>query len=266
MRLLTTSLMCLGVGGATAFQQTARWGRADLAEVCCTSDSVLSEAVLEKGGRVLRYSHWNGFDLSTKRGLHACLQSLRTERPRYTWFSPPCTAGSKLNYLNDSRHADSPEYQVRRKDRATRNLRIWKNVATIYEAALHENFTIPLIEQPKDNLSWKGPFQKLLKDSFATETHGCAWGMRDPDSGLLIRKAWRIMHPEQELDRQLQGHVCSHDHPHQELLGGVKVAQSARYPKRMAQWLAGYFLRPEEPADVNCASQLYIPAMEFGFM
>ena len=59
------------------------------------------------------------------------------------------------------------------------------------------------------------------------------------------------MHPEQELDRQLRGHVCSHDHPHQELLGGVKVAQSARYPKRMAQWLAGYFLRPEEPADVR---------------
>eukprot|EP00975_Prorocentrum_lima_P008329 1778967-Prorocentrum_lima.AAC.1 len=61
-----------------------RLGRADLAEVCCAADSVLSSDVERMGGRTLRYSHWNGFDLSTKKGYEALAESLRFERPGWT--------------------------------------------------------------------------------------------------------------------------------------------------------------------------------------
>ena len=50
------------------WMQATRYGRVDFAEVCCTSDSLLSGAVTSLGGRAVQDSHWNGFDLSAKAG------------------------------------------------------------------------------------------------------------------------------------------------------------------------------------------------------
>ena len=44
-----------------AWVQATRCGRVDFAEVCCTSNSLLSGAVTLHGGRAVQYSHWNGF-------------------------------------------------------------------------------------------------------------------------------------------------------------------------------------------------------------
>ena len=44
------------------WMQATRCGQVDFAEVCCTSDSLLSGAVTSVGGRVGQYSHWNGFE------------------------------------------------------------------------------------------------------------------------------------------------------------------------------------------------------------
>ena len=43
-----------------------RDGLVKIAEVCCTSDSLLSGAVASHGGRAVLYNHWNGFDRSTQ--------------------------------------------------------------------------------------------------------------------------------------------------------------------------------------------------------
>ena len=48
------------------WMQATRHGRVDFAEVCCTSDSLLSGAITSIGGRAVQYSHWHGFDLTTK--------------------------------------------------------------------------------------------------------------------------------------------------------------------------------------------------------
>eukprot|EP00974_Lingulodinium_polyedra_P022455 2168306-Lingulodinium_polyedra.AAC.1 len=53
LRLLLTALVAIGTGEAEAFTAAARCGRPDLAEVCCTADSVLSRAVGSQGGRTL---------------------------------------------------------------------------------------------------------------------------------------------------------------------------------------------------------------------
>ena len=47
------------------WMKATRYGRVDFAEVCCTSDSLLSGAVTSLGGRAVQYSHWNGFDLTS---------------------------------------------------------------------------------------------------------------------------------------------------------------------------------------------------------
>ena len=49
-----------------SWRKATRHDRIDFAEVCCTSDSLLTGTVTSHGGRVVQYSHWNGFDLIKK--------------------------------------------------------------------------------------------------------------------------------------------------------------------------------------------------------
>ena len=58
------------------WMQATRYGRVDFAEVCCTSDSLLSGAVTSIGGRAVQYSHWNGFDLTTMAGTDKLKEDL----------------------------------------------------------------------------------------------------------------------------------------------------------------------------------------------
>ena len=174
LRLLQIALLSVGAGEAKAFGAAVRWGRADLAEVCCTSDSVLSGEVERLGGRTLRYSHWNGFDLSTNKGYEACAASLRAERPRYTWFAPPCTMDSQLQHLNDYQYGDDPAYIKKKKDKMRRSIRIQKNVVKLYLLCITENLSSPVLEQPWTSGSWKHEFRRLRDQFNLTRTDGCA--------------------------------------------------------------------------------------------
>ena len=71
--------------------QTTRYGRVDVAEVCCTSDSLLSGAATSHGGRAVQYIHWNGFDLTTKVGTEKNKGGLLEKTPRVVWLTLPCT-------------------------------------------------------------------------------------------------------------------------------------------------------------------------------
>ena len=69
--------------------QATRHGRVDFAEVCSTSDSLLSGAVTSIGGRAVQYSHWNGFDLTTKAGTDKLKKDLLEKKPRVAFSTPP---------------------------------------------------------------------------------------------------------------------------------------------------------------------------------
>ena len=61
--------------------QATRHRRVDVAEVCCTSDSLLSGAVTSIGERAVQHSHWNGFDLTTKAGTDKLKEDLLEKKP-----------------------------------------------------------------------------------------------------------------------------------------------------------------------------------------
>ena len=88
--LLLSAAAALDGERSMALTRVSRHGRADLLEVCCTSTSVLSEAVEQAGGEAIRASFWNGYDLASRRGQERLLQLAATRRPRHVWFSPPC--------------------------------------------------------------------------------------------------------------------------------------------------------------------------------
>ena len=73
------------------WMQATRYGRVDFAEFCFTTDSLLSGEVTSHGGRAVQYSHWNGFDLTTKAGTEKLKGDLLEKRPRVVWITPPST-------------------------------------------------------------------------------------------------------------------------------------------------------------------------------
>ena len=72
------------------WMQATRHGRVNFAEDCCTSDNLLSGAVTSHGGRAVQYSHWNGFDLTTKAGTDKLKEDLLGKKPRVVRITPPC--------------------------------------------------------------------------------------------------------------------------------------------------------------------------------
>ena len=66
------------------WMRAACYGRVDFAEVCCTSDSLLSGAVMALGGSAVRhsYSHCNGFGLTTKARIAKMKADLLEKKPR----------------------------------------------------------------------------------------------------------------------------------------------------------------------------------------
>ena len=71
MKLLTVAAAAFSAEAQLARRDVTRWGRPDLAEVCCTAHSVLSGCVIELGGMTRRYSDWNGYIDLTKGGSYA---------------------------------------------------------------------------------------------------------------------------------------------------------------------------------------------------
>ena len=84
------------------WMQATRYGRVDFVEVCCTSESLLCGAVTSLGGRAVQYSHWNGFDLSTKAGTDKLKEDLVEKKPRVVLTTPPCTT-QRHNNLNQAK-------------------------------------------------------------------------------------------------------------------------------------------------------------------
>ena len=64
------------------WMKATRYGRVDFAEVCCSSDSLLSGAVTSLVGHAVQYSHWNGFDLTTKAGTDKLKEDLLEKKSR----------------------------------------------------------------------------------------------------------------------------------------------------------------------------------------
>ena len=93
--------------------QATRCDRVDFAEVCCTSDTLLTEAVTLHGGRAVQYSHWNGFDLTTKAGTEKLKEDLLVKNLRVVWLSllrttqrtPQSQSRSKF-HRTQSEHSD----------------------------------------------------------------------------------------------------------------------------------------------------------------
>ena len=129
-RIISTLRMSANaIAGAAnhTWTEAVRHNRVDFAEVCCTADSQLAGEVIAEGGAAERYSHWNGFDLTTRKGSEPIRDGLESTRTRCVWLSPPCGPDSPMQNLNQRTDEQSADLESKR----SRSHRIQRNIREI---------------------------------------------------------------------------------------------------------------------------------------
>ena len=107
------------------------------------------------------------------------------------------------------------------------------------------------LEQPGRCGSWRGELYTLKEDYYrwTAVADGCAYGLRDSDTGLLNYKRWHLNSSDRNFCKYMEK-VCSRDHVHQPL-EGIQVTLSASYPTKMVQRLANYMVKHSKLAKVS---------------
>ena len=140
--------------------QATRYGRVDFAEVCCTSDSLLSGAVTSIGGRAVQHSHWNGFDLTTKARTDKSKEDLLEKKPRNVWMTPPCTT-----------------QRTQQSQSISRFHRIQMNILVVFLWPVKQDWCEAILEQMWGSTSLgRGVVFLELKGQFHSgRAFGCQW-------------------------------------------------------------------------------------------
>ena len=142
------------------WMQAICYGRVDFADVCCTSDSLLSGAVTSIGGRAVQCSHWNGFDLTTKAGTDKLKEDLLEKKPRVVWMTPPCTTQRTQESQSRSRFH-----------------RIQINIVVVFLWLVKQDWCEAILEQMwgSTSLGRCGVFSELKEQFRNGRTPGCQW-------------------------------------------------------------------------------------------
>ena len=140
--------------------QETRCGRVDFAEICCSSDSLLSGAVTSLGGCAVLYSHWIGFDLTTKARTDKLKEDLFEKRPRVVWMTPPCAT--------QRTHQSQSRSKFHRKQ---------ENMLVVFLWLVEQEWCETILEQMWGwtSLGCGGAFSDLKEQFRSGRTPGCQW-------------------------------------------------------------------------------------------
>ena len=126
--------------------------RVDLVEVCCGPNSLLSQVVEQFGGTSERIGLFNGFDMSTSKGLEKARRLVAQRRPRWLWFALPCGPTSPIQHLNEL----TPEGLARSLKRKQKSRKTCRNCVKLAEEHVLEGGDIGW-EWPRNNEAWYFP-------------------------------------------------------------------------------------------------------------
>ena len=102
--------------------------------------------------------------------------------------------------------------------------------------------------------------RQMREEMHETIVHGCAYGLRDTRTGLLMKKAWRICSTDNEFAQKVGRH-CSNrpgradNHEHLPIENGQVVAQTAFYPPAMGKAWAKHIM--QKNGDVTHGKEIF---------
>ena len=187
-----------------------------------------------------------GFDVMTSKGRHRVMEIIKEQAPDVILMAPVCGPWSNMQNIQDQQRV----WQKRK-----RYLPMVEFVASIARYQLkHGRYFI--IENPQTSKIWYlNCVQQLFSDPSVTwgDFHFCAYGLKDPESGLRSLKHTSLLHclpPEvmRPIFRKCKNFTSSVKNEHQPLEGnagtsGSRTKLAQMYPYQFCQDLALILLR-----------------------
>ena len=175
------------------FEGLVSQDRRILLEVACDNNSLLTATVQSVAGHATAASRClleDKCDLSTPEGVELVINRIKLERPRHVWISPPGSAYSPFQSLNQR----NPEQQQELREQRKQALRIYQGAAVIVytcqQLGVHCTW-----EWSEGCNGWRLPLVQRLIQRGGLQTvvvKGCRVNLRDPSSGQLARSGWKI--------------------------------------------------------------------------
>ena len=180
-------------------------------------------------------------DLQSKDGRQMLFRSLVQESPEHVWYSPTCGPWSGWSNLNGSQSVAAFDQLCA--DRLKHVEQVALGIVILRHQRLNRRHFH--WEQPKTSLMLKLPYlSELYAYTIAATFDMCQAGkLRDPVSGLAIKKGMTVMTTSQSLAQFLETQRCRGNHAHQVIEGvtkyqGQTVNRSTfteHYPRRFAR-------------------------------
>ena len=229
-----------------------------LFEVFCSPSSRLTQQVEACGGVANRY-YKEQTDLMTSEGRQVLFHDLFEHYPEHVWYSPECGPWSAWSNYNQSKSIESwwDVHQKRLQNMPQLALGI---VLLRHQRSQGKHFHW---EQPSRSNMFRTPIlQEVFAKTVAAEFDMCNLGnLRDPATGMSMKKGMTILATSKSMQELLHGHRCRGDHNHQPLEGmtvdqGRRISRtsfSENYPRKFARRIAQSIIKNlyhrEKPID-----------------
>ena len=176
------------------FQSLVGFERPYLMECACEADSILAstvQTVAKREDAASRCALYNGCDLSSDSGVRLVMQRMDVERPQHVWLRPP---GSAFSPLQNSNQADKAQIEALKAKRREA-IKIFVGCSCVMHYAIQKGIHVTL-ELADRSDAWRLPVLNQLHHKysmFKAVASGCAFNLREPKSGKLIQRGWRIL-------------------------------------------------------------------------
>ena len=236
----------------------------DVLEVMCSGNSEITNQVINLGGRATRFGLGEG-DLSTSSGRQKLFQRLVRENPKDVWYSPECAPWCKWNQFNASKSLTLCEKVL-----SDRWNNLWQLCLAVvlfrYQRAQGRHFHI---EQPVGSDLYKVPcMQEIISSLSCCKFDLCRLGdLKEPQTGLPIRKRLLVCTSSQALHRFLNGKLCNQDHHHQPIAGSTQWNNqrmplskfTEHYPRKFARQIVKVILGNKQGEDPTYVTEAEHP-------
>ena len=209
-------------------------------EVCCRSESTLSEVAHTSGFKIQRLTLATGFDMSDKANIGKATRLADKQPPARVWASCPCTAFSSQQNFN-KRNAQQME-ALKMKQNQSRKL--VRNVISVMVHCLKQHDADLYFEWPANSHGWSidelKTFHKECAQAGKPLSHvlvlGCRLGLKTTTRKKRLLKRWKILTTD-ELFVQRMGKYshCTHMAEEHAVIQGKETVHSGMYPRKMCQ-------------------------------
>ena len=185
----------------------------DLLEVYAESDSRLTQAVNDAGGRARRFTGQDG-DLSSVEGHRLLYDMIQRYQPKHIMMAPECRLWGSWSVFNSFRSTDAHQRMMVNHRRDQVHLRLCARICR-WQLSQGRHFHL---EQPEQSRMLQQPSMQPVRDhTKRVVVEKCAFGLRTPVTEKPIRKRTVILSSNPKFVEHLSRFRCPGNRQQQQI-------------------------------------------------